>query len=45
MHVSEELDISVNTVKTLTTRMLRKLGAASRGQAIAIWLDGGTNFA
>lgn len=44
-YVAEELGISVNTVKTLTTRMLRKLGAASRGQAIAIWLSGRSNIA
>ena len=44
-YVAEELGISMNTVKTLTTRMLRKLGAASRGQAIAIWLSGRSNIA
>ena len=38
--VAESLGLSVNTVKTHTTRLFNKLNAANRGQAIAIWMSG-----
>lgn len=38
--IAQELNISVNTVKTHIARAMRKLGATRRGEAVAIWLEG-----
>ena len=37
--IAQELNISVNTVKTHIARAMRKLGATRRGEAVAIWLE------
>lgn len=36
--VAESLGVSVNTIKTYTTRIFTKLGVSNRGQAIAVWM-------
>lgn len=38
LQVGERLGLSENTVKTYTKRAMAKLGAKTRGQAIALWL-------
>ena len=39
VQVADLLGLSVNTVKTHTTRIFDKLNVANRGQAIAVWMS------
>lgn len=39
--VAERLGLTENTIKTYSHRIFERLGAANRGQAIAIWMTGG----